>query len=472
MKLPKPFRYQVWARDKIGRLLRTVLIAAPGAGKTRPVVEALVEMGVLVPGAHGKNMFPYGPIIIVCTGPAIAAWKRQVPQWSGADLRGMIHIAGGKGSSKAKRMAVWSEAKKSGMGIYITNAACFRLDYQVVRQVKWSIFIADEYHKFMRRRKSTTFNRVKALTRHMERLILTTGSSVNKDPRSIFTAFQTIKPKVFTSYWRYMNTFCEIVDGLFGAEVVGIKNLDQFQKVMDQYMVYIPEEVVADEQPEGSRQLLDVEMTRSQARVYKQISEEMLAIIEESGEMVIAGTVLHKYILLRKLLCCPRIIDPALDMGGGFETIMDQIEEVQHAVIFVPFRDAVDAVVEELTLRNYDAVGMMGGIGNEEQDRRVQHFKDVRGIMVCTIQYAESFDLETCQYSYFLGYDRDLEQNKQAEGRTKRVISEHELVVWRYVKYAETIDEYIFADLDRSFRMVRDILKRPKEFIEFLRNGP
>jgi len=466
--LPAEFKYQKYAREKIVRLKRTGLLSVPGSGKTRPIIDALVELGIIVPHAPTEGRYPFGPVLIACSGPAIATWLRQLPEWTNdPQLADDITIVRG---NKHKRMIMWGGAEGSNWGIYLINYSIFLRDYAAIKPIPWVAVIADEYHKCMRRKKKNkTYAAFQQMTRHTEVLVLASGSSLRKDPSSMFTLFQLVKPKLFRSYWKFVESYCITQEGHFGREILGPKNVTQFKKIVDRYLAYIPKEVVADQLPKGRRMPLVVEMTRTQAKIYRELSEDMIAWLE-SGELIIAPNVLTKILRLRQLLCCPRILDESLDMGGGFEAISDKLEEDPHCVIFVPFRPAAEYVRNELLHRGHKHVYMIrGGIGYLEQQWEINCFRQLRGIIVCTIAYAESFDLETCKTSYFLGYDYSLDINEQAEGRTRRAISLHDYVTWHYIKYLGTIDEHFLRVLDTDATNVNRVLTRPKELIAALK---
>lgn len=466
--IPDEFAYQGFARGKVVRLKRTAVISVPGSGKTRPIIDGLVELHRIYPKADNREYrYPYGPILILCTGPAIATWLKQLPQWANnSTVADDILVVRG---DKRKRAKMWAMACEFHKGIYITNYSVFLRDAQLIAQAPWAAVIADEYHKAMRRKKrNKTYAAFLSMTLHVEILVLASGSSLRKDPSSMFTLFQLIAPKVFRSYWKFVNAFCIVQNGYFGKEILGPRNVAQFQKIMDQHLAYIPEEVVADQLPEGLRQPLVVEMTPKQAKVYEDLAGEMIAILE-SGDIIVASNVLTKIIRLRQLLCCPRILDDQLDMGGGFEAICDRLEEDPHCVIFVPFRAACDHVAGELALCGYKVSLIRGGISHNEQTYQIEKFRDTGGVLLCTIAYAESFDLETCKTSYMLGYDYSLDVNEQAEGRTRRAISPHEFVTWHYIKYLHTVDEGFLRELDSDARNVKRVLTRPQELIAALK---
>ncbi|MEE8113644.1 MAG: SNF2-related protein, partial [Nitrososphaerales archaeon] len=362
--LPAEFNYQGYIREKIVRLKRLGVLAKPGSGKTRPIIDALVELGRIYPQAEDQYKFPYGPILVICTGSAVPTWTRQIPLWTNSlELEKWIFSVRGK---KHLRVTEWSNAETIDAGIYVTNSSIFWRDYAMIMQVKWAAVVADEYHKFMLRRKpGKTFKLFRSLTRHVEVVVLATGSSLRKNPSSMWTLFTTTNPgKRFGSYWRFVKTWCIVDDNGFGQEVLGPKNVEGFKKLVDEHHAYVPAEVVAEQVPEGRRQPIYVEMTKSQSEVYNDLNKEMIAVLEDT--VIVASNPLAKTLKLRQLLCCPKIIDPSLDMGGGFETIVDQLDVTPHCIIFVPFRPACDFIIDELWMSGYKNVYMLrGGITAE-----------------------------------------------------------------------------------------------------------
>lgn len=466
-ELPEEYPYQTWGVEKVvHRNGKAGVIAPPGSGKTRIVVNSLDRLNRL------RDEFFFGPIIVICSGAAINQWVRQIPLWGDINPED-IYVVTGRAS---KRGMLWYDAHSMCRGVYICNFAIYLRDWELINDVTWGGIVADEYHKVMRGHKlkkgpkHTTLGRFLTMTRHMECVIPTTGSVIRKNPASMWSIFRMMEPslKTFRSYWRFAETYCHMTEGYFGREIIGPKNVEGLKKIMDQYLCYIPREVVADQLPNGNRIPVHVSMTNKQAKVYSTLKTQMVAEIGDT--FIISATILGQLIQLRKILCCPRMLSPSLDMGGGFELIIDRLEDEPHAIIFVPFRDACDVIKEELHAKGYKHVGIMRGqIGQEEQDRVLEEFKEHDGIIVGTIAYGESWDAETCNTSYFLGYEYALDMNEQAEGRTQRAISEHLLVTWNYIQYSGTIDDHFLGELNVDLHNVKKVLSRPDLLIKALR---
>lgn len=472
MSLPDPYTYQVYAKDKIVALRRTAIIAPPGAGKTRPIIEALDELSAW------KR-----PVLVLCTGAAIPTWLRQIPLWSQyPELKDLLYIVGGKKQKRHHRMALWDQAIQFEMGVYITNYSLFYRDYNALQAVPWGTVIADEYHKVMRSHKKTTINkktghnRLKTyglfakMTLHTPNLVLLTGSLMRRDASSMFTAFQSVAPKTFSSYWRYVNEYCWVEEGSFGQTVSGVRNAPQLRNMMDEYFAYIPPEVVADQLPEGKRLPIMVEIDDEQARIYRDLEEDMMSIVGDT--IILTPSVLAKLTKQRQLLCCPRILDPSLGLGAGYEAVVDKLDQESHVAIFVPFRAACDHFQEALIKKGYKNVYILrGGITPEEQIDICEKFRQTKGIVICTIAYAESFDLETCDTSYFIGYDLTVDQNEQAEGRTRRNISKHKFITWNYIKTTTQLDMHFLAKLGEDTRNHKLVMGRSIDYIRKLKGG-
>ncbi len=459
---PKPFSYQCYAKQKITDRRRTAIIAPPGSGKTRPIIEGVNDLG-----GFSKA------ILIVCSGSAIPTWKRQIPLWGQCpEYRDDIHVVRGNAGD---RIDLWEQAHETNYGTYITNASVFLRDYGHIQKINWHVILADEYHKFMRRHKGQTYKNFKSLTRHTPILVLATGSLVRKNAAASFTAFQLVAPKLWTSYWKFVKMFCFIDDSGFGQRVFGVRNVEAFREVRDRHFAFIPPEVVAEQLPKGRRIGIPVEMDKEQAKIYRDLDEDMLSLI--GSGVIVASTVLAKITKQRQLLCCPRILSGAqekekdqLGLGAAYATVVEALEIQPHAILFVPFRPACDYFKEDLEKRGYTHVYIMrGGLDEVEQQAIINDFRRTKGIIVCTIAYAESFDCESCDTSHFIGYDLTVDQNEQAEGRTRRAISEHKFVTWNYYKYECGIDQHFLQKLDTDSDNEKLLLGTSDAYVRKLR---
>jgi len=455
--LPR-FPYQDFAYERMVKLKRTALISKPGSAKTRPTAEACRTLGSF----DGKRI-----TIIIASSTAFGQWQRQLQLWAKVPANRIVL----QPKNATQRRKVWASLKANG-GVYICTYMSFLRDLSTIKALGAQVMtvIADEYHKAIRKHNTKTFAAFRTVTLHTPVVFMLTGSGMNKHPGQLWTALNTAAPKRFTSYWKFVDHHCLSQMTDFGWEFLGIINIENLRKVMDEWLVVIPPEVVASQLPNGLRSTVVVRMDDIQNKVYDQLAADLMAILPD-GELIATPTQLSLILQLRKLLCCPKLINDTFGYGPGLEHIVESLEDDSHAVIFVPFKEALEHVRNALREAGYYNVFILqGGITTEEQQQRIAQFKSTRGIIVCTTAYGESYDLETCNNTWFLGYDFNSDNMEQCEGRTQRAISGHEFVRWRYIKYAQTIDEHFLAQMGQNRRQVARVMNGRQQLIDMLNN--
>lgn len=401
--------------------------AEMGMGKTPPALKALEELD------------PPSCMIIV-TKRALIGWRRMMRQWFPEMFKKYQIIIK---RDTATRKAQWA----LGHPFVITTWDWFLRDQKYMKRRNFSQMVVDEAHKYIRSRKTKTFD---ALS-HMEYLgiFIITGSPVSKGAEQFWTYLHLMNPKLFSSYWKWVNTFCIVIDGPFGKEVHGTKNLDSLQQVLRQYFVLLRKEDVG--RLKKRRMFLEAVMTPEQSKAYNKMRDDMYLELED-GELLVAATPMTVCLRLRQLLCCPAILDPRLGIGGGLEAIIEELKELssddQHTVIFTPFRAAVPIISEAIrTALNKPTFEFMGGLEPDKLEARLAQWRKQKGVGVCVIKYAESFDMETCDKGFFLGYEWDPYENYQAEDRVDRRNNLNPYIRMFYTRMQGTYDEDVMSVL-------------------------
>lgn len=437
--------YQEWATGKLIRLRRAPLFGRMGSGKTKILLDATLGD----PEYTGGNQ----PILVLCGGNSIGTWISEPQKWWGIDPS---EIAVARGSP-IYRHNIWINYKD--YKIIITTYGTLLRDHAILAKKHWFAILADEAHKW-RNRKTKTCGMMKGISKTSERFHPATGTPYRKGPQNIFAILNMSYPKPFASYWKYINTFCLLEDNGYGNEILGPRNLPNFIKMLDRYVVDLPDDIVEKELPEGSRIPISLEMSATQQRLYDTLADELLVELPESDNVIVAPTILSQITKLRQLLVCPKLWDPEIkDYGAGIELIGERLEEDSHAIIFVPFTKAMPFVKEYLEGLGHKSIGFLKGqITATEQARVISEFEREKGIILCSVAYAESFSLGTCKQAYFLGQDWSFDVNEQAEGRIRRRDSVHRHTYWYYLKHMYTIEETLVAlNLSQDYSNVKRI---------------
>ena len=333
-----------------------------------------------------------------------------------------------KGSYADKRKDAWSAKRTRKTTFYVSTYAAFRLDESIVRQSilmpSWTI---NDEAKRLRNIKSQAYEaeRPFAALAKLGTLFLE-GTPTKRGPIDFWTMLNLIDPKLFKSYWQFMNHFYEkgvVANGAEPFDVDTLQNLHHWEEILQRFARVRFRKDVRQDMPRVQRQIVPVRMDNVQEAWYRTLDEVRYAFTA-SGELIIAQTTLDGLTRMRQILTCPKILDPKSESyGNAIVGVADQIDEDaaqggSHHVLYSAFKEAIPHFAEYLHSRGHRNIFRMhGSMHPEEAYRQRKAFSRDGGIMLCTVQYAEAFSLEPATHCHFIGCAYDPNTNKQAEDR-------------------------------------------------------
>jgi len=361
--------------------------------------------------------------LIPCTKSALSVWPAQFETWMPKYLDRLVVIEG----SKAKRTKIWNSCK--GNEIIVATHNVISQDIDIVPP-QWNLIIADEAHKYMRSHKTISYKHLQSLERKQE--IIITGTPASKGVLHMFGYLHALYPKRFASYWAFINRYLRIDEGAFGQEILGAQNMDELRSILSTIML---RRMMSAGMPTKHRRRFPIQMNAEERKVYDTIDKTN---IWKRGDdsYLLSPSEMSNQLRLRQLLVCPKLIDPNLGPGSGIEAVMTHIDdqELGHAVIFSPFASAFPFLEECIVgVWKKPAYILKGGMDAATVKKTIQAWEKTGGIMLCSIQFATSFDLTKASTAYMLGMDWDPDNNYQAEDRIHRRSSVAEDVIIYYV---------------------------------------
>lgn len=435
------------------------------------------------PGGTGKTLmgltstFIYQPkrILVLCSSNALWTWYKESQKWFPDYAKPeMYQVIDGK---PTERQAQWSR----NCLFYVLTSKMFLqdVDYIIEQGEGFDVLMVDEYHRTgLRNHKSQFTIAVDKLHRALpfKAFFPMTGSTIRKGPRDFFGVLNIFAPKLFSSYWKFIHTFHIVMDGMFGKEIGGPQNTKGFAEITRPYLIKVPQEEADKERPKLSRVFIDMEMSKLQKKHYANLEENLWTEIE-SGELVIASMALVRMVKFRQLLCCPKILG-INDMGTSFETVVDKIKDMEYdrTTIFVPFIGSIPFIKDGLQQRFPKLpVHILQGGDRDKIPLVESAFRKSGGIVLVSIAFAQSFELETSQDCHFLGFDWDQENNKQCEWRCQRMTSDLQKPINAYYyRYMNTVDDrvcQVLNDNTKNCRITFQDVKSIKEFLRGTNNG-
>jgi len=407
----------------VARSKGTVIGHRTGAGKTLMTILAWDQWDV-------------GRTLILGTRSSMATWRKLLMYWADTPL---IILRG-------KDDPGWKEYQnQKHTGVWGMTFATFRLFMQSWATPKDlpqpEVVIADELHRILRSRKTVFYDQL--LRTHPEAFVGLSATWASRGPQDLWPVLHYCNRKTFSSFWRFVETWCYVENGTFGKEIFGVRNVENLRAMLRQ-QYYVARPITGFKGIR--REIIELDPTPKQQKWIDDLERDMIAEME--GITVIAQNSLVKLLRVRQVCVSPRLLDSTVqEYGAGINYIVEQVSDDPHTVIFTFFAGALPVIRQALIDDGYNPDNiflLQGGCDEDEIDRVITAWKETRGIVLCTITFAQSFSLDTSPTAYFLGFDWDPNNNLQAEGRLERLDSNREeAVLCRYIVLRGTPEEYV-----------------------------
>lgn len=422
----------------IVRAVQATLPSSPGRiilGHEMGLGKTAIALHVLQALLHPQE----GSVLVIGPKVTLGIWEAEIVRWLGKEAGVTIWVG-----TPAQRERLWSQRKQ----FVVTNYAL--VDQVLMRQVRWGAIVLDEAHT-IRNRKTKTFQIVRRL--QSSYLLLLTGTPVVNNPANLWTLLNLLDPKRWSSYWRFVTTYCHVVHNGFGQQVLGPKNPQVLRTALAPYLIRRRKEEVLLELPPKIRQVVPVLMTPAQQKLYDLMAHD-LEVELVGGETIRAPSVLAKITRLRQISISPLLLGQP-EQGAAMKAVLEQLEleiEAGNAVlIYSPFVSALTLLrpqVEKLT----DATFMVvGGLSASSVAAQVAGFQAESGrkALLATVTLGLGWSATAANVALFLGYDWTPAINLQAEDRLHRV-GQTNSVRALYFASKGTIDQHILNVLSRK----------------------
>lgn len=314
-------------------------------------------------------------------------------------------------------------------------------DYLLER--KYDFVALDEAHRIKNKATKWTesLKKVKATHKHVM-----TGTGFINRPDEIWSLLNFLDPKMYSSYWRFRDKYCEIDTWTGFAKVVGINpaTKDEFRQIvrevgvrrtLDEVMPHIKKPIFVRR---------EVDLNPTQRKMYNEIKQD-LKMMDQKGEPIHSPNVISALNRMRQIcVATPELIEDRFDEklnrrvtavrlvepSSKLDDFMELISELQwdeeakqQVVVFSNFRDPLTLLSARL-----DKAGI-GYIHMKQEDsdavRYKKWFEDFpkkeAQVFMSTLQLgSESINLTTARHVVFLDRSWSPKDNSQGVGRVRR----------------------------------------------------
>ena len=214
----------------------------------------------------------------------------------------------------------------------------------------------------------------------------------------------------------------------------------------------------------------EVEMTRQQKKYYQQLKEKM--VVQAAGEQITAPNAAVNMNKLLQISCGAIYTDDGetleFDIKHRYKVLKEVIAESSKKVhVFVPFRHAIDLLVERLTKDKITAEVIRGDVSAPKRTdifKRFQTMDDPQVLVVQPQSTAHGVTLTAANTVVWWGPTSSLETYSQANARVHRSGQDHKCTVIQLQSSA--VEKRIYALLDNSINIHTKIVALYKDLLD------
>lgn len=251
---PRPYQ---WDGIRFLRSKKKAMISdPPGLGKT---------LQAMMAAADGES------IGIACPTYLTEHWWEQIRQQFPNDS---VVLASGVRSDRDMALALGGKAKWTIFNHQMLRFKKKPSEREVPhrRDLKFQFpefdtIILDESHHF-KNRQSQQAKAAYVLARSCDRVFELSGTPIMKEADDLFMQLRMLDPLTFTSYWQFINTYCQVYHTGFGTEVHGQRGTS-LKRLMERYALRRTYEEVGLYLPDIIHNTIKVDFTSTHLKQYK-----------------------------------------------------------------------------------------------------------------------------------------------------------------------------------------------------------
>ena len=501
------FPHQRAGVDFLVKSRRALLADEPGLGKTAQAIRALKKMF-----DEGQEVFP---ALIVCPNTLKSNWEREFDRWWPG-----VNVSVVKGSAIQRRKAFEEKAD-----VYVINWESLRthsklLSYgsialarcedcgghdsrvtvnrcevhaRELNLIDFKSVIADEIHR-SKDPKSKQTRALWAATGEADIRYALTGTPIANDVVDLWPILHWLDPKEWPSKTKWIDRYVDTMINAFGGMmVIGLKPTmtEEFYAGINPRMRRMLKAKVLPWLPKVITERRDVEMGAKQLKAYKQMLQNMIAMLENdegvTGDALVAPNPLTQTIRLLQFASAYAQIEVS-ESGEESVTLSDPsckvdalIDDMKNGdfgddsvAVCAVYRQLIDILSERLTKEGIPHGLITGAQDADERQRAIDDFQagKTKWILFTAQAGGVGVTLTKARRLVMLQRPWSLVDYKQALDRVHRIGSEiHDSVIITDYVTEGSIEERVIEALDIKSDNFEQIVKDKVKLLEMLKNG-
>jgi SNF2 family DNA or RNA helicase len=501
------FPHQRAGVDFLVKSRRALLADEPGLGKTAQAIRALKKMF-----DEGQEVFP---ALIVCPNTLKSNWEREFDRWWPG-----VNVSVVKGSAIQRKKAFEEKAD-----VYIINWESLRthsklLSYGSIALARcedcgghdsrvtlnrcevharelnlldFKAVIADEIHR-SKDPKSKQTRALWAATGEADIRYALTGTPIANDVVDLWPILHWLDPKEWPSKTKWIDRYVDTMINAFGGMmVIGLKPTmtEEFYAGINPRMRRMLKAKVLPWLPKVMNERRDVEMGAKQLKAYKQMLQNMIAMLETeegvTGDALVAPNPLTQTIRLLQFANAYAQIEVTetgeekvilSEPSCKVDALMDDMKNGDFGddsvAVCAVSRQLIDILSARLTKEGIAHGLITGAQDSDERQRAIDEFQagKTKWILFTAQAGGVGVTLTKARRLVMLQRPWSLVDYKQALDRVHRIGSEiHDSIIITDYVTEGSIEERVIQALDVKSDNFEQIVKDKAKLLEMLKNG-
>ena len=343
-----PWSNQLRGYHMIDRQAATFLAWEMGTGKTKPVVDAVVNI---------KNI---QRAIVLCPSSVVAVWPKEFEKHAATPVHVVALSKGAVKKRTAEAIAAlkWAERIGQRCVIVINFEAAWREPFAAwAMAVPWDIVIADESHR-VKSPGGKASKYLAKLGKDAGRRVCLTGTPMPHSPLDVYAQFRFLDPGIYGTSFTNFRARYAVMGGFENHQVLSYQNLDDLHNKFFSIADRVKKTDVLDLPPFVHEERI-IELSPSTRRVYNDLETEMIADVGRG--VVTASNALARLIRLQQATSGYAVIESDVTDHHGVpkqeiveldadkqkalrDLLENDIEPGQPIIVFCRFHHDLDAV--------------------------------------------------------------------------------------------------------------------------------
>jgi SNF2 family DNA or RNA helicase len=462
---------------------RALLGDEMGTGKTIQLIAATKAL-------HDMGINPF-PLLIIGTNSMKHKWAAEFNTFY---PEATTSVVGGTGKRKAASLA-------PGFDVYVTNwEAAWRMsrlapygstrlsdkerEEKELNAIGFRTVVADEAHRG-KDPKSKQTRGWWYLSHAAENRYALTGTAIASSPVDAWSIMHALAPHDWPSRSAFIDRYALAGLNFFGGlEVYGLEpsTREEFFRIFDPRFLARTKAMVLPQLPAKTYSVRPVDLTTSQAKAYKQMSDHLITQLDTG--LLMAGDPLVKMQRLLQIAAATPVLEEqerenpetgeietyiavvALDNPSNkIDALMDVLDEApgQSVVVFASSRKLIELAALTLAKKKVSHVVISGAVEPAMRQWAVQQFQDgeAQVALVTLGAGSEGITLTRANRAVFLQRSWSMVQNRQAEDRIHRIGQEADKVEIIDIISKGTIDGAVIGVSATKEEMLQEIVRDP-----------